>query len=156
MTREEKFEKVNKIQKDNDAGMSKTNACRKYNLKEELFDKELIIRLALKDYLEGNNSISFISNKYGINRKSIERRLKEKGIKAKKVVNCYQDAFDIYEKAKNHAKEQRKKERLHSLSVVEQEHRNRSGDDNTISNKTPHVRNLSKKQKSKDGGEDNL
>ena len=52
----------------------------------------------------------------------------------------YQDAFDIYEKAKNHAKEQR----------------NRSGDDNTISNKTPHVRNLSKKQKSKDGGEDNL
>ena len=68
----------------------------------------------------------------------------------------YQDAFDIYEKAKNHAKEQRKKERLHSLSVVEQEHRNRSGDDNTISNKTPHVRNLSKKQKSKDGGEDNL
>ena len=61
----------------------------------------------------------------------------------------YQDAFDIYEKAKNHAKEQRKKERL-------QEHRNRSGDDNTISNKTPHVRNLSKKQKSKDGGEDNL
>ena len=59
----------------------------------------------------------------------------------------YQDAFDIYEKAKNHAKEQRKKERLHSLS---------SGDDNTISNKTPHVRNLSKKQKSKDGGEDNL
>ena len=58
----------------------------------------------------------------------------------------YQDAFDIYEKAKNHAKEQRKKERLHSLSVVEQEHRN----------KTPHVRNLSKKQKSKDGGEDNL
>ena len=33
----------------------------------------------------------------------------------------YQDAFDIYEKAKNHAKEQRKKERLHSLSVVEQE-----------------------------------
>lgn len=68
----------------------------------------------------------------------------------------YQDAFDIYEKAKNHAKEQRKKERLHSLSIVEQEHRNRSGDDNTISNKTPHVRNLSKKQKSKDGGEDNL
>ena len=68
----------------------------------------------------------------------------------------YQDAFDIYEKAKNHAKEQRKKERLHSLSVVEQEQRNRSGDDNTISNKTPHVRNLSKKQKSKDGGEDNL
>ena len=95
MTREEKFEKVNKIQKDIDAGMSKTNACKKYNLKEELFDKELIIRLALKDYLEGNNSISFISNKYGINRKSIERRLKEKGIKAKKVVNCYQDAFDI-------------------------------------------------------------
>ena len=47
----------------------------------------------------------------------------------------YQDAFDIYEKAKN---------------------RNRSGDDNTISNKTPPVRNLSKKQKSKDGGEDNL
>ena len=47
----------------------------------------------------------------------------------------YQDAFDIYEKAKNHAKEQRKKERLHSLSVVEQEHRNRSGDDNTISTK---------------------
>ena len=76
MTREEKFEKVNKIQKDIDAGMSKTNACRKYNLKEELFDKELIIRLALKDYLEGNNSISFISNKYGINRKSIERHLK--------------------------------------------------------------------------------
>ena len=95
MKKKKKFEKVNKIQKDIDAGMSKTNACRKYNLKEELFDKELIIRLALKDYLEGNNSISFISNKYGINRKSIERRLKEKGIKAKKVVNCYQDAFDI-------------------------------------------------------------
>lgn len=64
--------------------MSKVNACRKHNLKEELFDKELMIRLALKDYLEGNSSISFISNKYGINRKSIERRLKEKGIKAKK------------------------------------------------------------------------
>ena len=47
-----------------------------------------------------------------------------------------------------------KKRDLHSLSVVEQEHRNRSGDDNTISNKTPHVRNLSKKQKSKDGGEE--
>ena len=68
----------------------------------------------------------------------------------------YQDAFDIYEKAKNHAKEQRKKERLDSLSVVDHDYLNRSGDDNTISNKTPHVPNLSKKQKSKDAGEDNL
>ena len=40
MTREEKFEKVNKIQKDIDAGMSKTNACRKYNLKEEVSNLE--------------------------------------------------------------------------------------------------------------------
>ena len=68
----------------------------------------------------------------------------------------YHEAFDIYEKAKNHAKEQRKKERLSSLSVVEQEHRNGCSDDNTVSNKTPHVRNPSKKQKSKNGGEDNL
>ena len=76
---------------------------------------------------------------------------KDGGIIFENVDNLYDD-----EKAKKHAKEQRKKERLHSLSVVEQEHRNRSSDDNTVSNKTPHVRNLSKKQKSKDGGEDNL
>ena len=68
----------------------------------------------------------------------------------------YHEAFDIYEKAKNHAKEQRKKERLRSLSIVEQEHCNGGGDDNAISNKAPHVRNLSKKQKTKDGGKDNL
>ena len=68
----------------------------------------------------------------------------------------YHEAFDIYEKAKNHAKEQRKKEKLHSLSVVEQEHRNRSSDDNAVSNKAPHVRNLSKKQKTEDSGKDNL
>ena len=68
----------------------------------------------------------------------------------------YHEAFDIYEKAKNHAKEQRKKERLRSLSIVEQKHRNGGGDDNTVSNKTPHVRNLSKKYKTKDSGEDNL
>ena len=95
MTREEKFVKVNEIQSDVNSGMSKIGACKKHNLKIELFDKELVIRLALKDYLEGNNSITFISNKYGINRKSIERRLKEQGIKAKKVINCYQDAFDV-------------------------------------------------------------
>ena len=68
----------------------------------------------------------------------------------------YQEAFDIYEKAKNHVKEQKKKERLRSLSVVEQKHRNGSGDDNAVSDKAPHVRNLSKKNKTKDGGEDNL
>ena len=68
----------------------------------------------------------------------------------------YQDAFDIYEKAKNHAKEQRKKERLHSLSIVEQEHGNRSCDDNSVSDKAPQIRNLSKEQKTKDCGENNL
>lgn len=68
----------------------------------------------------------------------------------------YHDAFDIYEKAKNHAKEQRKKERLRTLSIVEQEHSNRSSNDNAISDKTPHVRNLSKKQKTEDSGKDNL
>ena len=68
----------------------------------------------------------------------------------------YQDAFDIYEKAKNHAKEQRKKERLRSLSVIEQEHGNRSSNNNTITNKAPHIRNLSKKQKTKNSGENNL
>lgn len=95
MNREEKFVKVNEIQKAIKSGISKETACKKHNLKVDLFDKELLIQLALKDYLEGNNSISFISNKYGINRKSIERRLKEQGIEAKKIINCYQDAFDI-------------------------------------------------------------
>lgn len=95
MTREEKYVKVNGILKDIDAGMSKNDACKKANLKIELFDKELVIRLALQEYLEGNQTISFISNKYGINRKSIDRRLKEMGISAKKIINCYQDAFDI-------------------------------------------------------------
>lgn len=95
MTREEKYVKVNGILKDIDKGMSKESACKKSNLKVELFDKELVIRLALQEYLESNASISFVSNKYGINRKSIERRLKELGISTKKVLNCYQDAFDI-------------------------------------------------------------
>lgn len=57
----------------------------------------------------------------------------------------YQEAFDIYEKAKNHVKEQKQKERLSSLSVVEKEHGNGSGNNNCVSNKTPHIRNLSKK-----------
>lgn len=68
----------------------------------------------------------------------------------------YKEAFDIYEKAKNHVKEQKKKERLRSLSVVEQKHRNRSDNDDSISKKTPHIRYLSKKQKSENSGEDNL
>lgn len=38
----------------------------------------------------------------------------------------YTEAFDIYEKAKNHVKAQKKKERLRSLSIIEQEHGNRS------------------------------
>ena len=62
----------------------------------------------------------------------------------------YQDAFDIYEKAKNHAKEQRKKERLRSLSVIEQKHRNGSSNNDSISDKAPQIRYLSKKQKSED------
>lgn len=68
----------------------------------------------------------------------------------------YKEAFDIYEKAKNHVKEQKKKERLGSLSVVEQKHRNRSNNDNTVSDKTPRIRYLSKKQKSENSGKDNL
>lgn len=95
MTREEKYVKVNKILKDIEIGISKELACKKSNLKVELFDKELVIRLALQEYLESNVTISFISNKYGINRKSIERRLKEMGISAKKPINCYQEAFDV-------------------------------------------------------------
>lgn len=95
MNRAEKYEKVNIILKDIENGMSKENACKKANLKIELFDKELLIRLALKEYLEGNQTMSFISNKYGINKKSISRRLKEMGLSAKKIINCYQEAFDI-------------------------------------------------------------
>ena len=87
MTREEKYLKVNNIIKD--------VACKKTNLKIESFDKELVIRLALKEYLDGNESISFVSNKYGINRKSIERRLKEMGIPAKRIINCNETIFDI-------------------------------------------------------------
>ena len=87
MTREEKYLKVNNIIKD--------VACKKTNLKIESFDKELVIRLALKEYLDGNESISFISNKYGINRKSIERRLKEMGIPAKRIINCNETIFDV-------------------------------------------------------------
>ena len=68
----------------------------------------------------------------------------------------YHEAFDIYEKAKNHVKEQKKKERLCSLSVVEQKHRNGCNNNNSISDKAPHVRNLSKKQETKDGRKDNL
>lgn len=94
MTREEKFEKVNLILEKIEKDMLKEDACKLLKMKVDTFDKELIIRLAMKDYLEGNNSISFVSNKYGINRKSIERRLKEQGIPAKKIINCYQDAFD--------------------------------------------------------------
>lgn len=95
MNREEKYLKVNNIIKNIENGMSKEQACKKSNLKVELFDKELVIRLALQEYLNGNESISYVSNKYGINRKSIERRLKEKGISAKKIINCYETAFDI-------------------------------------------------------------
>ena len=95
MTRAEKYDKVNLIITNIDNGMSKEEACKKSNLKVELFDKELVIRLALQEYLEGNQSISSVSDKYGINRKSIDRRLKEMGISAKKIINCYQDAFDI-------------------------------------------------------------
>ena len=95
MTREEKYLKVNNIIKDIERGMPKDVACKKANLKIESFDKELVIRLALKEYLDGNESISFISNKYGINRKSIERRLKEMGIPAKKIINCNETIFDI-------------------------------------------------------------
>ena len=62
----------------------------------------------------------------------------------------YSEAFDIYEKA------QKKKERLRSLSIVEQEHGNRSCDDNSVSDKAPQIRNLSKEQKTKDCGENNL
>ena len=47
----------------------------------------------------------------------------------------YTEAFDIYEKAKNHVKAQKKKERLRSLSIIEQEHGNRSCDDNSVSDK---------------------
>ena len=68
----------------------------------------------------------------------------------------YHEAFDIYEKAKQHAREQKKKERLRSLSVVEQKDCDGRNDNNSVSDKTPHVRNLSKKQKTKDSGEDNL
>ena len=59
----------------------------------------------------------------------------------------YTEAFDIYEKAKNHVKAQKKKERLHG---------NRSCDDNSVSDKVPQIRNLSKEQKTKDCGENNL
>ena len=62
----------------------------------------------------------------------------------------YQEAFDIYEKAKNHVKEQKKKERLSSLSVIEQKHRNGSSNNDSISDKAPQIRYLSKKQKSED------
>ena len=68
----------------------------------------------------------------------------------------YTEAFDIYEKAKNHVKAQKKKERLRSLSIIEQEHGNRSCDDNSVSDKAPQIRNLSKEQKTKDCGENNL
>lgn len=68
----------------------------------------------------------------------------------------YHEAFDIYEKARNHVKEQKKKERLRSLSVIEKEHCNRSNDDNTVSDKAPFVRNLSEEQESKNGGENDL
>lgn len=95
MNREEKFNKVNNILKDIENGVSKEQACKKSNLKVELFDKELVIRLALKEYLDGNSTISFVSNKYGINKKSISRRLKDMGISAKKIINCYQEAFDV-------------------------------------------------------------
>lgn len=84
MTREEKYLKV-----------IKEAACKKANLKIESFDKELVIRLALKEYLDGNESISFVSNKYGINRKSIERRLKEMGVPAKRIINCNETIFDV-------------------------------------------------------------
>ena len=84
MTREEKYLKV-----------IKGEACKKANLKIESFDKELVIRLALKEYLDGNESISFVSNKYGINRKSIERRLKEMGVPAKRIINCNETIFDV-------------------------------------------------------------
>ena len=95
MTREEKYLKVNNIIKDIENGMSREAACKKSNLKVELFDKELVIRLALQEYLDGNETISFISNKYGINRKSIDRRLKELNIPAKKIINCNENIFDI-------------------------------------------------------------
>ena len=47
MTREEKYLKVNNIIKDMENGMSREAACKKSNLKVELFDKELVIRLFL-------------------------------------------------------------------------------------------------------------
>ena len=68
----------------------------------------------------------------------------------------YHEAFDIYEKARNHVKEQKKKERLRSLSVVEKEHCNGGNNNNAVSDKAPLVRDLSEEQKSKEGGKDNL
>ena len=51
---------------------------------------------------------------------------------------------------------QKKKERLRSLSIIKQEHGNRSCDDNSVSDKAPQIRNLSKEEKTKDCGENNL
>lgn len=94
MTREEKYLKANEILKDIENSVEKETACKKHKLNINTFDKELVIRLALKEYLNENETISFISKKYGINRKSIERRLKEQGIKAKKIINCNEHVFD--------------------------------------------------------------
>lgn len=94
MNREEKYERVNKVIESIDNGLCKEEACKNENLAVSTFDKELLIRLALKEYLNENVTISFVSNKYGINRKSIERRLKDMNLKAKKIKNCDETVFD--------------------------------------------------------------
>lgn len=71
----------------------------KIKSKNEL--KKLQIKLAIEEYINTDGyhrSIGKISDKYGINRKTLTKYLKDKGIEiAKKndFANCYEEAFDV-------------------------------------------------------------
>lgn len=63
--------------------------------------KKLQIKLAIDEYINTDGyhrSIGKISDKYGINRKTLTKYLKDKGIKITKkndFANCYEKAFDV-------------------------------------------------------------
>ena len=63
--------------------------------------KKLQIKLAIEEYINTDGyhrSIGKISDKYGINRKTLTKYLKDKGIEITKkndFANCYEEAFDV-------------------------------------------------------------
>ena len=63
--------------------------------------KKLQIKLAIEEYINTDGyhrSIGKISDKYGLNRKTLTKYLKNEGIEITKkndFANCYEEAFDI-------------------------------------------------------------